>query len=680
MLPINKVGSSTYIIAPSATAQSIGPLINTINNSLYDLIILGNINRDLLTPNLLHSSSYPLSNKLIIGYVDVGASTGLVTTQYLKITNVNQLPVWFGKPEAGYLNTNPLYSLYTVQYWQNEWLSIIKAQIDDQIIAGYDGIFLDELTNYNYFKLGNEIGNLPNSNAYSDMVTVVKNIYLYIQSKNLNKPFYIIANNPAELINFDPSITKYFNGIFNEFLYWMQDPLDGKIAIPVDSSSVTLNNKYLINSYANLNMPVFANDYPPLNNSKEIILGLQNSVLNEWIPSVQNAFQSSAILSTGPNLAVATSNFQTLIGNSTNTNYLVAAKNVSPTMIGGSSTINYFILSDTKNIAEGGKSADYFYMHPIGTYQKNIFSINVSEGLKGKASDPNLSLKIDGITLLAPTKIATSNEIKNLSFEFDISRFTTIKNIQIIVENTSYKDQLNYSNIGINGISLNGSPLDLSLGIYSNGSFNKGNPYSNNGTVNFNSNNFLATLNTSFNQVDGKSGLNAAIYQTDSKYFKIINKYPDVNVTSENFSISDKLSNVQRIQFSDKALALDLDGGAGTTAKILGAVLGKESLLNKNYVGIGLSFLDSGWTYDNLAALALDAAGAKTNDQIVSLLWTNVIGSKPTAADKAPFIALLENGMTAGALAHLAADTSFNTTNINLVGLAHTGIEFIPIT
>ena len=55
------------------------------------------------------------------------------------------------------------------------------------------------------------------------------------------------------------------------------------------------------------------------------------------------------------------------------------------------------------------------------------------------------------------------------------------------------------------------------------------------------------------------------------------------------------------------------------------------------------------------------------------------IGTKPTAADTQPFIALLENGMSAGALADLAADTSFNTVNINLVGLAQTGIEYIPV-
>ena len=136
---------------------------------------------------------------------------------------------------------------------------------------------------------------------------------------------------------------------------------------------------------------------------------------------------------------------------------------------------------------------------------------------------------------------------------------------------------------------------------------------------------------------------------------------------------------IERLKFADSTIALDLDSNAGTTVKILGAVFGKDSITNKNYVGIGLSLLDAGWSYDNLAGLALDAVGAKTNDQIVSLLWTNVIGFKPTSADKQPFIAMLENGMSAGALAHLAADTSFNTTNINLVGLAQTGIEYTPV-
>ena len=180
--------------------------------------------------------------------------------------------------------------------------------------------------------------------------------------------------------------------------------------------------------------------------------------------------------------------------------------------------------------------------------------------------------------------------------------------------------------------------------------------------------------------IDGVLGTDTVVYSGPLKQYTV-NKSGNRYIVSEptGSDDTDYLTNIERLKFSDKSIAIDLDGNAGTTAKILGAVFGKESVSNKSYVGIGLSFLDAGWTYDNLAGLALDAAGAKTNDQIVSLLWTNVIGSKPTAADKQPFIALLENGMSSGALAHLAADTSLNATNINLVGLAQTGIEYIPV-
>ena len=42
-------------------------------------------------------------------------------------------------------------------------------------------------------------------------------------------------------------------------------------------------------------------------------------------------------------------------------------------------------------------------------------------------------------------------------------------------------------------------------------------------------------------------------------------------------------------------------------------------------------------------------------------------------------IKMLSDGMNTGDLVVLAADTSFNTVNINLVGLAETGIEFTPV-
>lgn len=180
--------------------------------------------------------------------------------------------------------------------------------------------------------------------------------------------------------------------------------------------------------------------------------------------------------------------------------------------------------------------------------------------------------------------------------------------------------------------------------------------------------------------LDGGLGVDTAFFTNAISTYKIKHNANNWSVsdTSGNEG-TDTLSNIERVHFASTSLAIDIDGNAGITAKILGAVFGKQSVMNKTFVGIGISYLDAGWSYENLASLALDAAGAKTNDQIVTLLWTNVIGTKPTSSDKSPYISLLENGTTAGALAHMAAETSFNTANINIVGLAQTGIEYLPV-
>lgn len=141
---------------------------------------------------------------------------------------------------------------------------------------------------------------------------------------------------------------------------------------------------------------------------------------------------------------------------------------------------------------------------------------------------------------------------------------------------------------------------------------------------------------------------------------------------------SDTLPGIERLQFSNTRLALDLGGAAGQTAKLLGAVFGPASLANKTFVGIGLSLLDGGMGYEALATLAMEATGRSAAADVVALLYTNVVGVAPTAAEAAPFVALLNGGMGVGALTVLAADHALNLANIQLTGLAETGIEFGP--
>lgn len=181
-------------------------------------------------------------------------------------------------------------------------------------------------------------------------------------------------------------------------------------------------------------------------------------------------------------------------------------------------------------------------------------------------------------------------------------------------------------------------------------------------------------------QIYGGSGIDTALLSgSQSSYLTSSSK--------GTFTVSDKRPNsdgvdammsVERIKYSDKYVAIDLEANAGTTAKVIGAVLGKDAVKNPVTVGIGLSYADKGMTYSELGALALGAIGASTNDAIVSALWRNIVGSEASPENKAPYIKMLQDGLKPGDLVVMAADNVLNMTNIGLAGLAQTGLEFIP--
>lgn len=220
----------------------------------------------------------------------------------------------------------------------------------------------------------------------------------------------------------------------------------------------------------------------------------------------------------------------------------------------------------------------------------------------------------------------------------------------------------------------------------------------------------------------GFDGIDTVIYKNNNLAHTLTHQSNgSFVVTFPSSGKEDVLSNIERLQFTsdsfnptqntDFNIALDLKGNAGVVAKIFGAVLGKYSLPYKEYFGngadkyqwgnsisnnliisalenfhnkcnfgIGLDKIDQGMSYDNLAGLALDFSGATTADQVVTKLWTNIVGSAPTSSDKKPFMKMLEDGMSFGALAHFAAEHPLNVNNINLNGLADVGIEYIPTT
>jgi len=230
-----------------------------------------------------------------------------------------------------------------------------------------------------------------------------------------------------------------------------------------------------------------------------------------------------------------------------------------------------------------------------------------------------------------------------------------------------------FSSIGVNGAvkAVKNLSIDFSTVVEK----FIGTPYADNVTGNQANNQFVLGLGA--NTADGGAGIDTVIYAAPRAAYTVSASGANLQVAGA--SLSDTLSNVERLVFADRKLAFDLSGNAGIAAKILGAVFDAPALSNAGYVGIGLSALDAGASYQDLMAFALDArlGSGHGNAQVVDLLYTNVAGVAPTTDQAAPYLAQLNAGvLTQAGLGVFAAETAENAAQIGLVGLAQTGIAY----
>ena len=185
--------------------------------------------------------------------------------------------------------------------------------------------------------------------------------------------------------------------------------------------------------------------------------------------------------------------------------------------------------------------------------------------------------------------------------------------------------------------------------------------------------------------LDGGDGRDAAVWSGLADQYRVT-ATGNGNWTVQSLSGNegrDQLQNIERLHFSDHNIALDLSGNAGTTAKILGAVFGRTAVSNAQFAGIGLHYLDDlNYSYASLMQLAINARlGTQASSaQVVDLLYTNVVGVAPDAVTRKSFAELLDSGTySVASLGMLAAETGLNQANINLTGLAQTGMEYLPV-
>jgi hypothetical protein len=147
------------------------------------------------------------------------------------------------------------------------------------------------------------------------------------------------------------------------------------------------------------------------------------------------------------------------------------------------------------------------------------------------------------------------------------------------------------------------------------------------------------------------------------------------------------LQDIQRLQFTDKKIALDLkptDRG-GQALQLIGA-LAPDLVNNPAAVGAVLDVLDQGKNLHDVFQMALDSglveslAGSGTNTALVALIHRNVLGAEANSATIDTLVAYLDGRSASYSKADfltIVAGLEVNQSHIGLVGLQQTGVEYL---
>ena len=183
---------------------------------------------------------------------------------------------------------------------------------------------------------------------------------------------------------------------------------------------------------------------------------------------------------------------------------------------------------------------------------------------------------------------------------------------------------------------------------------------------------------------DGGLGIDTVVYSGLQERYSITksgNRYVVSEPTGSDDT--DYLSNIERLQFSNGKVALDLGGNAGQAARLIGALLGPSFIKDKALAGVVIGLVDQDYSIESIANLGLNTsfyltlAGSTKNEDFVNHVFRNVVGRTPEVNEQKTYVDMLNAGTSQAALAVMAAGTEFTASQIGLTGLTSHGWDFI---
>ena len=201
------------------------------------------------------------------------------------------------------------------------------------------------------------------------------------------------------------------------------------------------------------------------------------------------------------------------------------------------------------------------------------------------------------------------------------------------------------------------------------------------------------TGNPGNDNIDGGAGTDTITYSISRSNFALAKTSSGFTLTDNTGTNgTDALQNIERLKFSDGAIALDVGAtqSAGETALLLGAVLPGRLVFDASkqaLLGAAIDLFDQGYSLQTLSGAVmrlpiwdvLTGKATPSSSDIATYLLTNVNGAAPDGTTLANAVTALNTETdfaTQGNFLWHLAESAANQMHIGLVGLATTGLAF----
>jgi len=187
--------------------------------------------------------------------------------------------------------------------------------------------------------------------------------------------------------------------------------------------------------------------------------------------------------------------------------------------------------------------------------------------------------------------------------------------------------------------------------------------------------------------INGAGGIDTSTYSGLRSNFTVAKSGAGFTVTDTKGNEGiDTLIDVERLQFADKKLALDLGStqNGGQSVKFIGA-LAYPLAQDAGVFGQILSYFDQGYSLSSICNLAVNVgltaslAGSGSNAALAKLVFRNLVGGEADAATTDLLVGFMDGrhaSYTQGEFLAAVADLDLNQEHIGLVGLQLTGLEY----